>query len=53
VSKAALIHLLVLLANVHGPQIRVDAVGPGLIEPPWTAESDAVPEPFETWAAPA
>jgi ketoreductase RED2 len=38
VSKAALNHLTVLLANVVGPQVRVNAVAPGLVDTPWTAE---------------
>ncbi|HEX5493071.1 MAG TPA: SDR family oxidoreductase [Mycobacteriales bacterium] len=36
-SKAAVIHLTRLLANVLGPQIRVNAVAPGLVETPWIA----------------
>ena len=27
-----------LLANVLGPEIRVNAVAPGLVDTPWTAE---------------
>lgn len=41
VSKAAVNHLTVLLANVLGPQIRVNAVAPGLVDTPWTAGWDA------------
>lgn len=42
VSKAALNHLTALLANVLGPEIRVNAVAPGLVDTPWTADWDAV-----------
>ena len=41
-SKAALNHLTALLANVTGPEVRVNAVAPGLIDTPWTADWDAV-----------
>jgi ketoreductase RED2 len=41
VSKAALNHMTVLLANVLGPEIRVNAVAPGLVDTPWTADWDA------------
>jgi ketoreductase RED2 len=44
VSKAALNHLTVLLANALGPEIRVYAVAPGLIDTPWTADWDALRE---------
>ena len=44
VSKAAVNHLTVLLANVLGPEIRVHAVAPGLIDTPWTADWDALRE---------
>ena len=38
VSKAALNHMTALLANVTGPEVRVNAVAPGLIRTPWTAD---------------
>lgn len=41
-SKAALNHLTVLLANVCGPEVRVNAVAPGLIRTPWTADWDTL-----------
>jgi ketoreductase RED2 len=37
-SKAALNHMTALLANVTGPEVRVNAVAPGLIRTPWTAD---------------
>jgi ketoreductase RED2 len=50
VSKAALNHLTVLLANALGPEIRVHAVAPGLIDTPWTADWDTVRETVRTTA---
>ncbi|MGH9073251.1 MAG: SDR family NAD(P)-dependent oxidoreductase [Acidimicrobiales bacterium] len=44
VSKAALNHLTRLLAGVLGPDIRVNAVAPGLVDTPWTAGWDDVRE---------
>ncbi len=38
VSKAALNHLTALLANVTGPAVRINAVAPGLVLTPWTAD---------------
>lgn len=43
-SKAALNHQTVLLANVCGPEVRVNAVAPGLVDTPWTASWDAIRE---------
>jgi ketoreductase RED2 len=43
-SKAALNHMTRLLANVVGPEVRVNAVAPGLVDTPWTADWDAVRE---------
>lgn len=37
-SKAAVNHMTVLLAKALGPDIRVNAVAPGLIDTPWTAD---------------
>jgi ketoreductase RED2 len=44
VSKAALNHLTVLLANVSGPEVRVNAVAPGLVATPWTDDWDVMHE---------
>jgi len=41
VSKAALDHQTRLLAKALGPAIRVNAVAPGLVETPWTADDPA------------
>ena len=41
-SKAALNHLTVLLAKVAGPAVRVNAIAPGLVATPWTAEWDGL-----------
>lgn len=38
VSKAALNHLTRLLAATLGPEVRVNAVAPGLVDTPWTAD---------------
>ncbi len=43
VSKAALNHLTRLLANTVAPQVRVNAVAPGLVDTPWTADWDDMP----------
>jgi ketoreductase RED2 len=44
VSKAALNHLTLLLARVLGPQVRVNALAPGLVDTAWTAGWDDVRE---------
>jgi ketoreductase RED2 len=41
-SKAALSHMTRLLANALAPGIRVNAVAPGLVDTPWTADWGAV-----------
>jgi ketoreductase RED2 len=50
-SKAAVDHLTRLLANTLGPDIRVNAVAPGLVDTPRTVDWDA-PRGFVTAAAP-
>jgi ketoreductase RED2 len=37
-SKAAVSHMTRLLANVLAPEIRVNAVAPGLVDTPWTED---------------
>jgi len=37
-SKAALNHLTHLLANALGPDVRVNAIAPGLVATPWTED---------------
>jgi ketoreductase RED2 len=37
-SKAAMNHLTLLMANVLAPAVRVNAVAPGLVDTPWTAD---------------
>jgi ketoreductase RED2 len=43
-SKAALNHMTALLAKVVGPEVRVNAVAPGLVDTPWTADWGVVRE---------
>ncbi|MEI8404991.1 MAG: SDR family oxidoreductase [Actinomycetes bacterium] len=50
-SKAALNHMTTLLAKVVGPQVRVNAVAPGLVDTPWTKDWDVIRE-FVTAVAP-
>jgi len=50
-SKAALNHVTRLLANVVGPEVRVNAVAPGLVDTPWTEDWDVQRE-FVRSAAP-
>ncbi len=48
VSKAGLNHLTRLLARNLGPEIRVNAVAPGLVDTPWTADWDDIREFVES-----
>lgn len=50
-SKAAVNHMTALLAKVVGPDVRVNAVAPGLVDTPWTADWDTV-RGFVTAVAP-
>ena len=43
-SKAAVSHMTRRLANTLGPDIRVNAVAPGLVDTPWTADWTVVRE---------
>ncbi len=43
-SKAALSHMTRLLAATLAPEVRVNAVAPGLVDTPWTADWDVVRE---------
>ena len=50
VSKAALNHMTRLLANVTGPEVRVNAVAPGLVRTPWTKDWGPLHDAMETRA---
>jgi ketoreductase RED2 len=41
-SKAAVNHMTALLAKVVGPDVRVNAVAPGMIDTPWTVNWDTI-----------
>ncbi|HLM64136.1 MAG TPA: SDR family oxidoreductase [Acidimicrobiales bacterium] len=49
-SKAALNHLTALVAKVSGPDVRVNAVAPGLVRTPWTAGWGPIHEAVKTAA---
>ena len=49
-SKAALNHQTVLLAKALGPGVRVNAVAPGLVDTPWTADWDGVRSAVQSMA---
>ncbi len=50
VSKAGLNHLTRLLARALGPDVRVNAVAPGLVDTPWTADWDEIREQVQATA---
>lgn len=50
VSKAALIHMTSLLAKSLGPDVLVNAVAPGMIETPWTAQWSEARKDIEEFA---
>jgi ketoreductase RED2 len=47
VSKAGVIHMTRLLAKALGPDVLVNAIAPGMIETPWTADWSQVREIIE------
>ena len=49
-SKAALNHTTRLLAKALGPDVRVNAVAPGLVRTPWTEEWDDLHQLVEAMA---
>jgi ketoreductase RED2 len=49
-SKAALNHMTALLANVVGPEVRVNAVAPGLVKTPWTQDWTPLHDAMQTRA---
>lgn len=49
-SKAALNHLTQLLANVSGPEVRINAVAPGLVRTPWTDGWGPIHDAMDTLA---
>ncbi len=44
VAKAGLDHMTRLLAKALGPEVRVNAVAPGLVDTPWSADWEEVKE---------
>ncbi|MEU6893057.1 SDR family oxidoreductase [Streptomyces sp. NPDC046557] len=49
VSKAAMNHMTRLLASQLGPEIRVNAIAPGLIDTPWYEDAEQVWESSRGW----
>ncbi|MFJ8677153.1 SDR family NAD(P)-dependent oxidoreductase [Streptomyces sp. NPDC093589] len=49
VSKAAVDHMTRLLAATLGPDVRVNAVAPGLVDTPWYEEAPEVWEGSRDW----